>query len=61
MLMEYDESFKNGIGLGKIIFGLVDIPIGKKYLTSNGNMIERIDSSTVLLVGENLVDWLNLF
>jgi hypothetical protein len=51
MLMEYDPSFKGGMGLGKVVFGLVDIPIAKKFKTPNGNLLERVDAYTVVLQG----------
>jgi len=54
MLMEYDTSYKDGMGLGKVVFGLVDIPIGKKYLTANGNFVERTDAYTVFVAGKTI-------
>lgn len=51
MLAEFNVDFKDGFGLGKVIFGLVDLPIGRKFKTYNGNFVERIDNFTVLLAG----------
>ena len=35
------------MGLGKIIFGLEDIPVGKKYKTPNGNLLERTKKNEI--------------
>ena len=49
--MEFDLSYKGGLGLGKVIFGLVDIPINKKFKTTNGSFIERVDAYTIMVEG----------
>jgi len=49
MLMEYDPTYKNGCGLGRLVYGQVDIPIGIKFKTPNGNFVERIDICTIMV------------
>lgn len=47
IIHECDSSYERDMGLGKIIFGLEDIPVGKKYKTPNGNLLERTKKNEI--------------
>lgn len=56
MINEFDPDSESGKGLGKVVFSFSDIPQGKKYITANGNVLQRIDEDKLDLEGNSIIE-----
>jgi len=55
MIMEFSPEYAGGLGLGKLIFALIDVPIGGKYVTFGRTSVERTSLYEFEVAGRKIV------